>query len=202
MQAHFSKYKKSLIQLFISYWAFTFFKTHDYANWVVENLLVFIFVVFFIFQLNTFKQLSHIAFTCIFLFVMLHISGSQYAYTHHPIGIWMKEVFHLQRNGFDRLVHCSFGLLITIPLQEYIGMKASLTPKLSGMIAFLWISTLAAMFELIEWIIGGVLFPETGTDYVGTQGDIWDPQKDIALAMFASLIVVIMHHFFVVKKAN
>lgn len=120
----------------------------------------------------------------------MHVSGSQYAYTHHPIGIWMKDAFQLQRNGFDRLVHFNFGFLITLPLIEYSILKLKVDHKLASVLAFLIISTFAAMFEFIEWIIGGVLFPETGTDYVGTQGDIWDPQKDIALAMLASLLVV------------
>jgi putative membrane protein len=193
MQNTFSAVKKSLILLFLGYWFYTFSQTHDYLNWVVENLLVFIFVGFFIWQLNTFKNSTLFSFTCIFLFVMMHISGSQYAYTHHPIGIWMKDAFHLQRNGFDRLVHFSFGLLITIPLQEYIVQKLEVKQKLASMISFLWISTFAAVFELIEWIIGGVLFPETGTDYVGTQGDVWDPQKDIALAMIASLTILLAY---------
>jgi putative membrane protein len=67
----------------------------------------------------------------------MHISGSQYAYTHHPIGIWMMDAFHLQRDGFDRLVHFSFCFLITIPLQEYIIQKLEVKQKLASMISFL-----------------------------------------------------------------
>lgn len=179
-----------LIVCFAVYWTLTFILTHDYLNWVVENLLVFIFVFWAFFKYDLLKRISFLAYLCIFLFVMMHVSGSQYAYTHHPIGIWMKDAFHLQRNGFDRLVHFNFGFLITLPLIEYSILKLKVDHKLASVLAFLIISTFAATFELIEWIIGGVLFPETGTDYVGTQGDIWDPQKDIALAMLASLLVV------------
>lgn len=184
--------RNGLIVLFIMYWCFTFIQTKDMVNWLVENLPVFLFVLFFLWQRKTILSISMLSFVCIVLFVLMHISGSQYAYTHHPIGIWMKEVFHLQRNGFDRFVHFNFGFLITLPLTEFIKRKLQISNQLSGLMAFLFISTLAATFELIEWIIGGVLFPETGADYVGTQGDIWDPQKDIALAMLASLLVLII----------
>lgn len=184
--------KQGLIMLFFVYWIFTFIQTRDTVNWMVENLPVFLFILFFLWHRITIMGLSLLSFVCIELFVLMHVSGSQYAYTHHPIGIWMKEVFHLQRNGFDRFVHFNFGFLITLPLTEFTGRKLQISKPISGLMAFLLISTLAASFELIEWIIGGVLFPETGADYVGTQGDLWDPQKDIALAMLASAIILVL----------
>lgn len=199
--AGFSKFKLTLIFLFLAYWIFTFCKTHDYVNWFIENLLVFIFVTFFIIQRQAFRQLSSFAFVCVFLFVMMHVSGSQYAYTHHPIGIWMKDFFHLQRNGFDRVVHFCFGLFITIPLKEFIEIK--FTTRFATILAILWICTMAGVFEIIEWTIGGVLYPETGTDYVGTQGDVWDAQKDMALAMIASVFIIgLFHLFYLFKKSK
>lgn len=200
MQDSFSTSRRVLLLVFLSYWIYTFMHTHDYTNWVVENLLVFIFVFFFLVQKDTFKRFTLLSFSCIFCFVMMHVSGSQYAYTHHPIGIWMKDAFHLQRNGFDRLVHFNFGFLITLPLIEYSELKLKINSNLASIFAFLIISTQAATFELIEWIIGGVLFPETGTDYEGTQGDEWDPQKDIALAMLASLVIVSVYNLPGFKK--
>ncbi len=196
----FNNTKIVMIVLFILYWVFTFIKTHDYENWFVENLLVFIFIAFFIWQHQFAKQLSTFSFACLFFFVMMHISGSQFAYTHHPIGEWMKTLFGLQRNMYDRIVHFSFGLLIAVPLKEFIIQKTTINSKLAFTLSMLWICTMAMVFELIEWIVGGVIFPDTGTDYVGTQGDVWDPQKDMALAIVGAFIILHVHAFFFKRR--
>lgn len=198
---HFNPIKKGILLFYLSYWLFTFCSTQDYVNWVVENLLVFLFAGFFLWQKKSFESLSTFSFACVFLFVLQHISGSQYAYTHHPLGLWLKNLLHTERNMYDRIVHFNFGLLIVLPLKEFLGMRTDLSDSWCSRVAFLLICTLAGVFELLEWIIGGLLFPETGTDYVGTQGDIWDAQKDMAVAMVAAGLVLIVYRYFMRSKS-
>jgi putative membrane protein len=200
-QLTYNKSKLALLVCFFAYWIYTFISTHDKQNWFIENGLVFIFIAFYASQKNMGKLFSTLSFTCLFLFIMMHISGSQYAYTHHPLGEWLRNALGTSRNMYDRIVHFSFGFLIALPLKEFIQQKTNYTGTLASTLSFLWISTLAMVFELIEWIVGGVIFKEASDDYVGTQGDVWDPQKDMALAFVGAALVLFVIGRFLNRKA-
>ncbi len=196
----YNKPKLALIGCFLAYWLFTFFSTHDMQNWLIENGLVFIFIAFYFTQKNMGKMFTTFSFGCLFLFIMLHVSGSQYAYTHHPLGEWLREALGTTRNMYDRIVHFSFGFLIAMPLKEFIQFKTNCTNRLATTLSFLWLSTMAMVFELIEWIVGGVIFKDASDDYVGTQGDVWDPQKDMALAVVGAFLILYVLGKFLPKK--
>lgn len=120
------------------------------------------------------------------------------SYTYNQLGIWMQNIFQLKRNPYDRIVHFSFGLLVVIPIQDYLINRLKTPLKWSYSLSVLVILGLATIFELIEWMVAACTDSETGETYVATQGDVWDAHKDIALALFASIIV--MSVFFLRKK--
>jgi putative membrane protein len=85
-------------------------------DWLLENLLVFIGVPTLVFTYRR-LPLSDSAYVLIFIFLTLHAIGAHYTYARVPLGYWLQETFHLERNNYDRIVHFSFGLM-AYPIQE------------------------------------------------------------------------------------
>jgi putative membrane protein len=158
--------------------------------WALENILTIIFLAVLIVTRNQI-QLSKTAYTLIFLFLALHITGSHYAYSV-PLFADLQEAMDLSRNHFDRVVHFAFGLLLTYPLYELIVIKANISKINAAVMAFALINTFSLAYELIEWLVALVVDPEAGSAFLGAQGDEWDAQKDMALALLGSLIALII----------
>ena len=158
------------------------------SDWLLENLLVFGFVPTLIFTYRR-LPLSDVSYILIFLFLVMHTVGAHYTYAEVPLGFWLKEMFQLERNHFDRIVHFSFGIM-AYPVQEVFvritkarGIWAMLLP------AAITIS-LSGFFEIIEAVIATLVNPELGAAYLGLQGDVWDAQKDMGLAILAAALAV------------
>lgn len=126
--------------------------------------------------------------------------GAQMSYTYNELGLWIQNKYQLVRNPFDRIVHFSFGLFMVYPIQDYLIHRLKTPIKWSYSISILIILALATLFELIEWLVATVSDSETGETYVATQGDVWDAQKDIALALIASIFVMSVLYLHKVKN--
>lgn len=125
------------------------------------------------------------------LFGMLHAVGSHYTYSEVPLGEWMRDAFHLQRNHYDRLVHFAFGVLAVRPFRELafppgsrLGTARELTLALAA------VTSVSALYEVVEWLVASVADPAAGTAFLGTQGDAWDAQKDMSLAVAGAAIAL------------
>ena len=158
------------------------------SDWLLENLLVFGCVPVLIFTYRR-LPLSDASYILIFLFLAMHTVGAHYTYAEVPFGYWLKETLHLERNHFDRIVHFSFGIM-AYPIREIFvrvtkarGIWALLLP------AAITIS-FSGFFEIIEAVIATLVNPELGAAYLGLQGDVWDAQKDMALAVVGAALAV------------
>ena len=107
----------AFIGVFAFVWSNSLIGTTDTANWLLENTLSFIFVAFLVitFRKHQFSDLSYLL-VCIYL--CLHVYGSKYTYAENPFGYWLKDVLHLSRNHYDRIVHFCFGFLLAYPMRE------------------------------------------------------------------------------------
>lgn len=159
----------------------------DRGDWFLENLLVFAAIALLVFTFPRF-QFSNRTYALLALFLALHAFGAHYTYAKVPAGFWMQEWLHLNRNHFDRLIHFAFGLLFAYPLQELLrrlsGGRANWVPWL----ALATISAMSSFFEILEAIIAQIVHPDLGTAYLGTQGDIWDAQKDMVAAILGGVL--------------
>ena len=156
-------------------------------DWILENILVVIFAVLIV---TTYKKfpLSDMSYILITVFLTLHSIGSHYTYAEVPIGYWLQDTFGLSRNHYDRIVHFSFGLLLAYPIREVFlrvaharGFWAFYLP-LDVTLAF------SAIYEIIEWGAARIFAGDLGVAYLGTQGDIWDAQKDMLFATLGAII--------------
>ena len=102
----------------------------------------------------------------------------------------MDQVFHLGRNHFDRIVHFSFGFLLAYPMEELFRLGAGVRGWLLYYLPVMTVLGLSGLWEIIESWVASTLHPELGVTYLGSQGDVWDAQKDIAAALYGALICV------------
>jgi putative membrane protein len=172
-------------------WVATALRPLDRHDWVLENLLVVAVVAVLIGSYRGFP-LSDLSYVLIALFMTLHAVGAHYTYSEVPLGFWMRDTFGFARNPFDRVVHFSFGLLMAYPIREVFlrvanarGFWAYYLP-LDVTLAF------SALYEILEMVIATLVAPGTGDAWLGTQGDIWDPQKDMGLAALGALICMVV----------
>jgi len=168
-------------------WANSLVGTTDIANWLLENTLSFIFVFLLIAAYKR-HQFSDLSYLLICVYLCLHVYGSKYTYAENPFGYWLQDVFHLSRNHYDRIVHFSFGFLLAYPMREMF-LKWLKYPRWVAWLLPIEITlSISAFYELIEWAIADLFFKSHGDAYLGTQGDIWDAQKDIFLAFCGAII--------------
>ncbi len=135
--------------------------------------------------------LSNAAVCLLLLFMLLHTLGGRYTYSNVPYDTWaeaitghtISDTFGLTRNGYDRLVHLAFGLLWVAPFAEVMQRYARMGWRASLWTAFLFIGAASALYEMFEWLLSIILAPERAEEYNGQQGDYWDAQKDMAIAV-------------------
>ncbi|MCU0396152.1 MAG: DUF2238 domain-containing protein [Chitinophagaceae bacterium] len=177
----------AMILIFLAVWISTFTGTTDLNNWLLENALTFLFLVFLVLTFRTY-QFSDTSYLLICIYLCLHVYGSKYTYAENPLGYWLQDVFHSSRNHYDRIVHFSFGFLLAYPMREMF-LKWIGYPRLVSWILPIEITlSISAFYELIEWAVADIFFEAQGAAYLGTQGDVWDAQKDIFLAFSGAIL--------------
>lgn len=158
-------------------------------DWLLENLLVFVSVPLLVLTYHR-LPFSDAFYVLVFLFLILHAAGAHYTYSEVPFGYWLKDTFYLQRNHFDRIVHFSFGLLLTYPVHEILVRVVRVRGYWPLLLAVPVIVSLSGFFEIIEAVVAWLVDPDLGAAYLGIQGDVWDAQKDMALAVLGAALTV------------
>ncbi|CAA6817619.1 MAG: Unknown protein [uncultured Sulfurovum sp.] len=180
-----------LLFSFMVTWIWAAIEPLHYSDWVLENILVLLFIIliFLTAKLFEFSMFSYILMT---IFMILHVIGSHYTYAEVPWGYTLGEWLGTERNMYDRLVHLLFGVLFIYPVRE-MSVRIAKTKGFWGyFVPFMIVSSFAGFYEIIEWIVATVVDPEAGIAFLGTQGDIWDAQKDMFLAIIGSLGTLLM----------
>ncbi|MCU0421815.1 MAG: DUF2238 domain-containing protein [Bacteroidia bacterium] len=180
---------KIYLVLFFITWIYTFLFTTDKANWWTENALTIIFLAGLTLTYPKFK-FSDLSYTMIFIYIMLHIYGAMYTYAENPFGYWLKDLLSLQRNQYDRIVHFSFGFLLAYPMRDYFKNWFDWPVWVCWVLPVEITMSFSGAYELIEWLVAEVFFPAQGPAYLGSQGDPWDAQKDMALAFSGAVIIL------------
>ncbi|MBE2249211.1 MAG: DUF2238 domain-containing protein [Myxococcus sp.] len=133
----------------------------------------------------TFKRfpMSRLVYVGVFVHVLILVYGGFYTYAKAPLGEWAKEAFGWQRNNYDKIGHFAFGFFPVFTLREVLLRQTKL--ERGGWLVFLLICVIlgfAALYEFIEWWGALLLDPAGGDTFLGSQGDIWDAQKDMLWA--------------------
>ncbi len=173
--------------LSLSLW--TAYEPTDRQFWLLSTLLPTVFVLLL---LSTYRYLplSSASYALISLFLTLHMIGVHYTYAQTPMGAWLDHTLHMGRNHYDRVVHFSFGLFLTYPMEELFRLTGVLRGWLLYYLPVMTILGLSGLWEIIESWVAQTVHPELGLTYLGSQGDVWDAQKDMTAALYGSLVCV------------
>ncbi len=191
-------YVPILVVLFLAEWLVLAIHPLHQNDWFLENILLF--VIGPILAL-TYRRLpfSKVSYTLLFIFGCLHVVGSHYTYANVPYDSWwaditghsLNEVLGWQRNNFDRLVHFSYGLFLAYPIREVYLRIAGVWGFWGYAFPLSFIMATSMLFELLEWGAATIFGGDLGAAYLGTQGDVWDAHKDMALASLGALLAMI-----------
>lgn len=195
MRLSHSRYQAILALAFLVVWGLLAIAPLDRADWLLENALLIVFAVVLVVSYRA-LPLSGISYTLIFLFLCLHSVGAHYTYAQVPYDTWVQgvtgtslnEFMRWDRNHFDRMVHFSYGLLLSYPVREVFLRVAAVRGFWGYFLPLDVTISTSALFELFEWGAAEVFGGDLGIAYLGTQGDVWDAQKDMALASLGATI--------------
>ena len=151
------------------------------TDWLLENVLVVFFLIGIVWTYKFFP-LSDLSYLLMTAFMTLHAFGAHYTYAETPMGYWMQDWFGFSRNHFDRVVHFSFGLLMAYPIREIFLRVAHTKGFFAYYLPFDVTLAFSGAYEIIEMLVAITVSPDASDAYLGTQGDIWDAQKDMGLA--------------------
>lgn len=168
-------------------------------DWLLENLLAFALVLLLTLTYRRF-QFSSVSYCLITFFMTLHAVGAHYTYAEVPLGFWLQDLWSLSRNPFDRIVHFGYGALLAYPVREVLMRLAGVRGLWSYSLSVNLILAQSGLFEIIESIVAALVSPELGNAYLGTQGDEWDAQKDMAAAFGGAVLA--MGFTFVLSKGS
>lgn len=177
----------SCLAIYLLLWTALAIRPHSRETWFHENLLVFTGVpaVILLHRRHPFSNLSILLLT---LFFAIHAYGAHYTYSRTPLGDWVRATVGGTRNHYDRFVHFIFGVLVAPPAREYLAASGAVSRRFAYVAAFLLLSTFSSGYELLEWSVARLVDPDAGHAFLGTQGDPWDAQKDMALAHAGSVL--------------
>jgi putative membrane protein len=170
-------------------WLVTAIEPFDRRDWLLENLLVFVYGALLVATWRRFA-FSNLSYGLFGVFMTLHLVGAHYTYAEVPFGFWVQDLMGLSRNHYDRLVHFAFGLLLAWPFREVLVRAAGVRESWSWLLTLITVLGFSGFYEALEAIVAVVVSPELGAAYLGTQGDEWDAQKDTALAFVGAALAM------------
>lgn len=147
-----------------------------------------------------FLPLDRTSFTLVVGFLGLHVLGARYIYSYVPyddwartlFGVTISDIFNLQRNDYDRLVHFGYGLLLVRPAHNILMQHIQTSRRVGYYLALEIIMATSMLYELAEWGVALALAPHDAEFYNGQQGDMWDAQKDMALATLGAIVGIVV----------
>src|SRR4051812_8185298 len=165
---------------------------HPYSmgTWWMEVFPIFIAVPVLLATWRRFP-LTPLVYTLIFVHACILMLGGHYTYARVPLGYWIQGVLHFSRNPYDRVGHLAQGFVPAIIAREVLLRRTPLGR--GGWLFFIVCSiclAISACYEFIEWwsaLIGG----SSAADFLSTQGDVWDTQWDMLMALIGSVLAQI-----------
>lgn len=187
------RYALKLFALWLMFEIVLAFGVYDRQTWAIENGMA-VLGFGFLFWTGRYLPLSRTSYTLIFVYSCLHAIGAHYTYSRVPYMEWWTAITGYQfhegtRNHYDRLVHFLYGLLLAYPVRELVLRVVNVRGFWGYFLPLDVTMSTSMLYELIEWVYA--VNAEVGSDdYLGSQGDPWDAQKDMLLATIGALIAM------------
>ena len=176
---------------YIVLWLWAAVKPYDRATWWAENIPIMILVGSLTFAYMRGVRFSNIAWILMAVLPYWHTVGGHYTFERVPFD-WFNDMFGFKRNMFDRVGHFSVGFY-AFALIEYLESRNKMSRPLACTFAIFTIAFVAMAYELIEWGYAATAGGESGAAFLGSQGDIWDAQKDMLMDTLGAVIVTALY---------
>ena len=168
------------------------FTPYSRATWVVENLpIVLIAGALTVLYLRG-VQFSNTAYLLMSVLLYMHTIGGYYTFERVPFD-WFNDLFGFKRNMYDRVAHVTVGFY-AYALIEYTDARGLIRSRfLSYLLPLCVIGTVAMSYEIIEWLYAATAGGESGAEFLGSQGDIWDAQKDMLADTSGAVMALLLY---------
>lgn len=175
-----------IVQLAISGW-----NPYDRLTWLMEVLPVIVLLPILWFSYKRFP-LTNLLYTGIFLHACVLILGGAYTYARVPLGFELQELFDLSRNPYDKIGHFMQGFVPALAARElFIRHKVINGKKWLVFLVVCVVMMVSAVYELVEWA-AALVMGQGADEFLGTQGDMWDTQSDMFLALIGASCMLIL----------
>jgi putative membrane protein len=172
---------------------FSVLALHPYNRsvWITENAPIVLIVIFLAVTYRWFR-FSDLAYLLMSALVFLHTIGGHYTFERVPFD-WVTNLIGAQRNHYDRVAHFTVGFY-AFAIAEFIERRQlSRSRWLTGLFAVFAICTLALGYEVFEWIYAVKADPAAGIAVLGSQGDVWDAQKDMLADALGAIVAILLY---------
>ncbi|MBN2430117.1 MAG: DUF2238 domain-containing protein [Acidobacteria bacterium] len=185
-----------LLALYVIFFTVLSIHPYDRSVWLAENLPIVIIVAGLAVTYR-WHRFSNTAYILMSVLVFMHTLGGHFTFERVPFD-FVTDLFGFSRNHYDRIGHFTVGFYAFAIAEFITRRRLSNSPVLTSLFAIFSIFTVAAGYEIIEWLYAVLSAPEQGIAFLGSQGDIWDAQKDMLAdglgAIAATLLFVVLQH--------
>jgi len=166
-------------------------KPYDGLTWWLETFPVLLGLPIILLTCKKFP-LTPLCYRLLSIHALILILGAHYTYARVPLGLWVQDWFDLSRNHYDRLGHLAQGFVPAILAREILIRRSALQ---AGKWLFFIVTcvclAISAFYELIEWWVA-MAAQKGAIEFLGTQGDIWDTQADMTMALLGTLLAQLL----------
>ncbi len=156
--------------------------------WLAENLPMWLIVAGIVWA-RSYHAFSPLSYAAMAVLIVLHTIGGHFTFERVPFGM-VSDAFGFERNHYDRIAHFSVGFY-AYPIMEFLLARRLIVDRVVlSMFGVFSIVTVAGLYEVVEWLYAVSADPEAGIAVLGSQGDIWDAQKDIMADTLGALVAV------------
>jgi putative membrane protein len=182
-----------LLALYFAVFVICAISPYDRAVWWAENIPVMI-VVGALVLLSRIYRFSNTAYGLMTVFIVLHTIGGHYTFERVPFD-FVSDFFGFKRNHYDRLAHFSVGFYAYAIAEVLMVKRLVRTRWIVSTFPVFAITAVAGLYEIFEWQFAMYSDPQAGIAVLGSQGDIWDAQKDILADTLGAMLVMVLFFF-------
>jgi len=175
-----------MIFVFIIFFGLMAISPTNRTQWFANSSSIIVVILILVFTYKWFR-FTNLSYLLMLIFFCLHTYAAHYTYEGTPIDHWLKSAFHTKRSYYDRVVHFAFGLLLALPFLELFKSKVKLHGIWLYMVPIVVILGFSALFEILEMLAALISGSGGEAKFVGMQGDVFDTQKDMALAFLGGV---------------
>ena len=180
-----------LLVLLVLALLFSAINPYDGLTWWLETFPVLLGLPLVLLTAKKFP-LTPLSYRLLFIHGLILIVGAHYTYARVPVGFWAQDLFDLSRNHYDRLGHLAQGFIPAILAREILIRRSALQAgKWLFFLVLCVCLAISAFYELIEWWVA-IAAQQGAVEFLGTQGDVWDTQSDMMMALIGSVLAQLL----------